>query len=455
MKLAGLFVGDSMDSRGALLWSLTCRFNRSFYRRQLSRFLAGGLILLAVAPVEMCSQVLMKPVEAGERVTPLPSDLAVLESSDERKDLPCTVTPRKADLGFDLRFHAGFDVSVPLKELAGETELLTIVFRVYPEGARDRTAYFLERFETPQIADDATGDALLQGGIDVGEGTYHVDWLMRDREERVCSSNWTVDASVEAKDKPMQLFIAPNQIAQSLPEPFVNDPSQPAHTTTDGNLNIKLLVNFSPQDAQSAAMQRSDTDALVSILKTIERDPHIAHISLVAFNMEQSRIVYRQDTPDQIDFPALGRALSSLKLGTVALDKLGEKHSETSFLEGLIEREISPSSHPDAVIFAGPKAMLDADVPEDDLRRIGNVEYPVFYMNYNLNPQAVPWKDSISHAIRAFKGTEYTISRPRDLWLSTTEMVSRIVRFKREKSITTALAGSGGGTSSLANATSQ
>jgi hypothetical protein len=87
------------------------------------------------------------------------------------------------------------------------------------------------------------------------------------------------------------------------------------------------------------------------------------------------------------------------------------------------------------VIFAGPKAMLDTDVPQDELRRIGDIECPVFYMNYNLNPQAVPWKDAISHAIRAFKGTEYTISRPRDLWFSTTEMVNRIVRSKRQHAV--------------------
>jgi hypothetical protein len=51
-------------------------------------------------------------------------------------------------------------------------------------------------------------------------------------------------------------------------------------------------------------------------------------------------------------------------------------------------------------------------------------------MNYNLNPQAVPWRDSISHAVRFFKGTEYTISRPKDLWVAVNEMVSRIVKLK-------------------------
>jgi hypothetical protein len=153
----------------------------------------------------------------------------------------------------------------------------------------------------------------------------------------------------------------------------------------------------------------------------------------VAFNRSEERVVYRQDTSEQIDFPALGKALQSVKLGTVNVQQLGERESETNFLQGLIESEVATPSHPDAVIFAGPKTMLKTDVPQEDLRRIGDVECPVFYMNYNLNPQAVPWKDSISHAIKAFRGTEYTISRPRDLWFSTSEMMSRILRSKRNK----------------------
>src|SRR6185437_2087852 len=192
--------------------------------------------------------------------------------------------------------------------------------------------------------------------------------------------------------------------------PFVNDSDAHPEPPRNNGLNVKLLVNFAPQNALSASLQRSDTEALVSILKTIQRDNHIAHISLIAFDMPQTRVVYRQDTASQIDFPALGRALQTMKLGTVSVQNLGEKQNETNFLEDLIEKEVGASSHPDAVIFAGPKAMLNADVPKEDLRRIGDIECPVFYMNYNLNPQATPWKDAISHAIKAFRGTEYTIS---------------------------------------------
>ena len=64
------------------------------------------------------SQMLLKATEPGEVVMPMPSDLAIFEA-DPRKDLPCSVTERKPELGFDLRFHAGYEVAIPLKEIAG------------------------------------------------------------------------------------------------------------------------------------------------------------------------------------------------------------------------------------------------------------------------------------------------------------------------------------------------
>ena len=369
----------------------------------------------------------------------LPSDMALLEAEEARKDLPCTVTPRKAELGFDLRFHSGYQVSIPLSELSGDGELLTVVFRAYPQDDKSRASYFAQHFRVPLVEEDAKGDALLDGIIDVGTGKYHVDWLMRDRMERACSGSWDVEAALSPKEKPMPLFINPNQIEESSPEPFMNDAAAKSAPAEEG-LNLKLLVNFAPQSPQSSSLQRTDTDALVSILKTIQRDPHVHNISLVAFNIGESRVIYRQEAAEQIDFPALGKAIQAMKLGTVNVGQLSQKHSETDFLQGLIEKEIGSSARPDAVIFAGPKAMLNADVPQEELRRIGDVECPVFYMNYNLNPQAVPWKDSISHAIKPFKGIEYTISRPRDLWLSKSEMFNRIIRSKRQRSMPSAVA---------------
>ncbi len=357
------------------------------------------------------------------------TDLAVLEAQDVRKDLPCSVTPVKPLLGFDLRFHAGYEVNVPLKELSGSENKLTIIFRVTADGHKDDPMYFVQHVHVPSIEEEAKGEATLGGAFDLGEGSYHVDWLMRDRSERVCSFYWDSEATLPAKDKQIALEMAPGTIRRSQEEQFIEDPPVERTPSTGAPLNIKVLVNFAPQNFDSPALRPMDTVALISILRRISREPQFGKFSLVAFNIQEQRVLYRQSSSERIDFPALGQALQSVKLGTVDMKRLAQKHGDTDFLTDLIKKEMSAEDHPDALVFAGPKIMLDAAVPQDTLTPIANdVDYPVFYMNYNLNPNGVPWKDSISRAVKVFRGTEYTISRPRDLWFSVTEMVSRIVK---------------------------
>jgi hypothetical protein len=358
------------------------------------------------------------------------SDMAILETPDVRKDLQCTVSPNKPVLGFDLRFHAGYDVSIPLNDLSGGENQLTILFRVTPEARKDDPRYFIQRIHVPSIDEDAKGDATLSGMLDLGEGNYHVDWLVRDRSERVCSFYWDSEAALQSKDKQMELDIPPGMVQRSESNQFAPEPPV-ERVRSPKPLSIKVLVNFAPQNADSSAMRPIDTVALVTMLRRISREPQFEKFSLVAFNIQEQRVLYRQSSADKIDFPALGGAVDKIQLGTVDLNKLAQKHGDTEFLSDLIQKEMSGEDRPDAVIFAGPKLMLDDSVPDEALKPFAaNVDYPVFYMNYNLDPRAVPWKDSISHAVRLFRGTEYSITRPRDLWFAVSEMVSRIVKSK-------------------------
>jgi hypothetical protein len=379
----------------------------------------------------LSAQDLISASAPGGGVRLFSSDNAILESREQRKDLPCDVTPEKPVLGFDMKFHAGYEVTVPLRELAGGENQLVMVFRVTPENRPDDPIYFSQRISVPAIAEDAGGDAYLEGIFDVGEGKFHIDWLMRDRGERVCSSFWDMEASLPAKDKQMVLDIAPGRVQPTDNQLFKEEPVESAQR--DGPLNVKIVVNFAPQDAESAALRPLDTNALVAILRNVARDPRIGKFSLVAFNMQEHRVIYRQEAASQINFPALGESLTSLNLGTVDLKRLSEKHGDTEFLTDLLSKEIKEDDQkerPDALIFAGPKVMLDSSVPLDTLKQLGEVKFPIFYMNYNLNPQANPWRDAIGSAVRSLKGVEYTISRPRDLFYAWSEIMGRIVKSK-------------------------
>jgi hypothetical protein len=379
----------------------------------------------------LSAQVLVPASEPGGAVRLFSSDAAILEAREVRKDVPCTVTPIKPVLGFDLRFHAGYDVSIPLKDLAGSDNQLTMVFRVAPDLKPDDAVYFSQHWNVPMIESDAGGSALLSGTFDVGEGKYHVDWLMRDRGERICSFNWDTEASLPAKDKQISLDIPANFVQPADTEPFKLEPAIAAREAPAAPLNIKVMVNFAPQDSLSATLQPVDTHALISILRNMAREPRITRFSIVAFNMQEQRVIYRQESAAQIDFPALGEALRSLNLGTVDLKRLAQKHGDAEFLTSFITQEIKDGKEqPDAVIIAGPKVTVEGGLSQDSFKEVGDLKFPVFYMNYNLNPQANPWRDAIGTAVKTLKGAEFTISRPRDLFFAWTEIIGRIVKLK-------------------------
>jgi hypothetical protein len=361
------------------------------------------------------------------------TDLAILEAGDDRRDLPCKAEPVKPLIGFDLKFHAGYEVTVPMRELAGPENLLTIVFRVKPVAQPENERYFIQRVKVPEIEEDAKGDATLQGQFDIGEGEYKVEWLMRDRAERVCSTSWDVKAELPSKDRQINMNIAANEVAPSDLEFFRPEP--PVQRAGDALLNVKVMINFAPQRATSATLKPVDVSALTSILRTISRDQRIGRFSLVVFNMQDQKVIYRSEGEDCFNFPKIGAALEALKLGTVDFSKLAVKRSETEFLSNLLQKELPTAADDqhDALVFVGPKVLLEANVPQEALRTVGTVGYPVFYLNYNLYPQQIPWRDSIGHAVKFFRGQEYTISQPRDLWFSVSDMVERIGRDRQAK----------------------
>ena len=390
--------------------------------------LTSGVLWGLVATSVCSAQTLMHSGGPGNAIQLMATDTIVLDGQEVRKDLPCTVTPVKPMLGFDLRFHGGYDVSIPLRELAGEEDLLTILFRVIPAEGKGEPLYFSQKYTVPKIDSDARGDAYLQGGFDLGEGVYHVDWLVRDRMERVCSSNWDTTAALAPKDVGMKLTMESNSVEAADTEFFKQEPPV-ARIDNLEPFKVKVLINFAPQRMAAASIQPLDTSALVSILRNISREPRICKFSIVAFNMNEQRVVYKRDDTDQIDFPELGKALTSLKPGTVDYKNLTNKHGDTEFLTKLIESELS-ATNADAVIFAGPKVMLDEAVSQENLKQFANASQPVFYMNFNLYPQQMPWRDAIGNAVKHMRGMEYTITRPRDLWTAWTDIMGRIVKLK-------------------------
>ncbi len=385
-----------------------------------------GLLTGVVCCLALHAQTELNFARMGGVVRIVNTDLAVLESPENRNDLPCQVFPTKPELAFDLRFHTAYRVTIPLRDLAGTGDSLRILMRVTPADKPDNQLYLVDRFTVPTIEEDAKGEAALPGGFTLGPGKYKVDWLMRDRAERVCSWHWELEARLSPENRDLPLTMPPNTVAQRPQEPFSEQPPV-ERANSDRLLHVKLLVNFSPTNPRETTLKPWDVDAIVSILRSVAREPQIGRFSIVAFNMQEERVIYREDNVDRIDFPALGEAVSGIKLGTVDIKKLQDPLSGTRFLTNLLGDELGPQKpEPDAIIITGPKLMLDKKVPQEALKEAGRANCPIFYLNYNFNPRTNPWRDAIGSALKVYKGLEYTISLPRDLGAAMTDMMFRM-----------------------------
>ena len=208
----------------------------------------------------LSAQVLMPASGPGGAVRLFTSDAAILEAREIRKDLPCTVTPVKPVLGFDLKFHAGYDVSVPLKELAGSDNLLTMVFRVTPEQKPDEAIYFSQRWNVPMIDADAGGNASPVRQL--RRGRRQVPRRLADARPRraglLLQLGHRRRAALEGQADRARYR---RQRRCSRPRPnhsSRNPPSRRAKRATDA-LNVKVMVNFAPQDSLSATLQPIDT----------------------------------------------------------------------------------------------------------------------------------------------------------------------------------------------------
>ncbi|MEP7352036.1 MAG: acetyltransferase, partial [Acidobacteriota bacterium] len=222
------------------------------------------------------------------------------------------------------------------------------------------------------------------------------------------------------------LEMPPGKVEAAHIEQFTEDP--PVQRNPGRALSVKVMVNFAPQNANSVVMRPSDTLALVTMLRRIAREPQFGKFSVVAFNIASQKVVYRQSATDRIDFPALGKAIQTVEPGLVNMKLLENKRGEVEFLTDFVKKEMSGPDRPDALIFAGPKFTVVTGTPDDELKPIADsVKYPLFYLNYNVDPKGNPWRDSIGRVVRLFDGKEYTISRPRDLWFSISEIVMRVV----------------------------
>jgi hypothetical protein len=184
-------------------------------------------------------------------------------------------------------------------------------------------------------------------------------------------------------------------------------------------------LNVSPGVAGGASISQPESEALLSILRGIVREPRIGEVSITAFNLDQRQVIFEEDDIRQVNFATLKKAIGSLALGTVTVNQLAEKDAEARFLIRLAAEKTAgkPAS---AVIFLGRKTFDESGMNRDLIKQLGDARCPVFYLTYTPAPEANPWHDLIGLAVRHWRGREFSISKPTDLITAWSKIMSQL-----------------------------
>lgn len=343
----------------------------------------------------------------------MPGDLAVLSAQEPRNDLPCEVEKLDPQLEFDLNFQAGFNVTIPLSALEGPGNALRILFRIESTDAPGDPVYFRQRFSVPPIDEGAEGTTTLPGRYRLGPGRYRIDWLMRDRAERVCADSWEIRAETLEGFEKLAATASAHSISAVGRQLYFEEP--PIRRARGRLKHVKVIMNFTPLNPTRVNLLPYDKLNVISMLRGIAREPTFGSFSLVVFNMHEERVVFEEVEVPRLDFPALGQAIEDIKGGVVDFEKLEDKESSQNFLRQLFDDHVSKSDEePDVILFLGPKVVLKKEPEGPFLARSTVSSAPLFYFIYNRNPRAYPWKGGISVGLRGLGADEVQIVTPRD-----------------------------------------
>jgi len=357
----------------------------------------------------------------------VPSDRAVLASDSNRTDLPCRVEPLDPSLDFELKFQAGYLIHLPMAELSTNGGHLRVLFRIRPlDDGEHEALYFTQHFNVPPIEEGSSGSATLPGRYVLGPGRYQIDWLMRDRAGRVCSSHWVTKAASLEKYEDLAAAATANTIAVDGRDMFGDEPPVMRNGAGRRLAHIRILLNLSPVDKIKPKLSEYDLGSLVSMMRALHREPSIGLFSVTAISANQENVVYDVSRSSRIDFEALGEAVEDVAAGMVDFSSLSDPESAGRFLAGVLNSALSTGEdRADAVIILGPKIDREERIPEN-LLDIDGKRPPTFRFAYNRNPRSYPWRGSIGNTLKSRGLVEYTIARPKDFGAALADLVMRL-----------------------------
>jgi hypothetical protein len=339
----------------------------------------------------------------------------LLNDGMESKKLSCRLQTYKPFLDFSFRFESGYAVRCSLDQFEGKEATIAAYTRVTPVNG---TPLILgDRFQIPAIPEERRSsfnwkhfheEAEFSGVFASGEGAYRVDFAVVDNQERVFHKNWTVKVIPHGKEMKTPFAIKPNTAASTALPPWHNHGENP-----ENDLRVAIFLDAAPIFPLALKLRAWDRAFLLSSLASLVRQVNAGSTQVLAFNLDQQRVIYRDEKFGRGSFRKLAESLQSLELGTVSYKNL---QRQTGWLELLLKLlyEQSQALHSlDAVIFLGPANRILEKIPHEYLEACQGLGSRIFYFEYYPYVGA-EFPDTIHQLTNTCHGSVYKIHTAAD-----------------------------------------
>jgi hypothetical protein len=347
--------------------------------------------------------------------------------SKARNSLKCDIFTRFPFVDFDFRYVSRYHVSAPWTEFAPD-QRLTVLLRISP--AQGKPVLLAHSFRIQPVPPEMNSSfrpksahVRISGGFAVGDGPYLVELLLYDDRGRIRYKRWRVAATYDRKEA-MMPALGPSTVV-----PLVAD-----HWDSGLDPNgFRLTVLLDATAASAFASDLHERFLLLQLLTSLLREVPCKSATVVAFNLDQQREIFREENFDAQGFARLSTALKDLQLAVVPYQALRRGNS-AKFLASLVEKQNSAQQSADAVIFIGSnthvreKQRTSAQEPPD----AGTSHF--YYFEYlGFHPH---FPDTIDYLTRDLRGRVFLIDSVSDFSAAIAKLRAKLGTAKQTQNST-------------------
>jgi hypothetical protein len=332
------------------------------------------LVALFVTVLTVRAQSLVEPQRVAEVSRTFDGSLAAAP-------LRCEISPVRPALTFGFRFQTGYRLGLPLVQFKGPGHRLTVNVRVAPEG--HAPVYLASVMALPDVP-DTKGDLVADGMFVVGEGSYQLSLLVIDDQDRACRSAWQIQAQRTGNERQLVQAMPPGAVADLNS----TDRSAPAETKPQDIAKLTILLHASSLSPNRPKLLPDDVALLTESVSSLLRQWPARSVRLVAFNLDQRSVIWRNDKFDAGKMDELTSQLERMELAAINYRVLQGGNSPIDVLAGLLSHELEDPQPPAAVLLIGPRTRRFGDTSQFNDKPPRRV--PLFYLQYLPRQAFIP-----------------------------------------------------------------